>query len=46
MTDDLTYINPATHLPFTKEEFQHFARDYLGTRMIFWSPSTPWLNQK
>ena len=39
----LTYINPATQKPFTKEEFQQFGKDYLGTKIIFWSSSSPWL---
>jgi hypothetical protein len=42
----LTYINPATHKPFTKDEFQQFGRDYLGTKIIFWSASSPWLNAR
>jgi hypothetical protein len=42
----LTYQNPATKLPFTREEFVGFARDYLGVDIIFWSLSTPWLQGK
>ena len=42
----LTYINPATGGKFTKQEFQSFGRDYLGTRIIFWSTSSPWLRAK
>jgi len=42
----LTYTNPATHAKFTKDEFQSFGRDYLGTRLIFWSVSSPWLKEK
>ena len=39
----LTYKNPKTGKRFTKAEFETFARDYLGARIIFWSPSAPWL---
>ena len=41
----LTYTNPATRKPFTKAEFVDFAQNFLGANIIFWSPSTPWLNQ-
>ncbi len=41
----LTYRNPKTRRPFTKEEFIDFARDYLGANIIFWSPSSPWLRR-
>lgn len=41
----LTYINPKTNKPFTKAEFQDFGQNYLGTQIIFWSTSTPWLQQ-
>ncbi len=39
----LTYKNPSTARPFSREEFIRFATDYLGTDIIFWSASTPWL---
>ena len=39
----LTYVNPKTGKRFSKDEFQEFARDYLGANMIFWSTSSPWL---
>jgi hypothetical protein len=39
----LTYRNPATGKPFTREEFVAFARDYLGVDIIFWSVASPWL---
>jgi hypothetical protein len=39
----LTYRNPATKLPFTRDEFVEFARDYLGVNIIFWSAASPWL---
>lgn len=42
----LTYTNPATGRKFTKQEFQSFGRDYLGTHLIFWSTSSPWLRKK
>ncbi|RDJ11453.1 hypothetical protein [Rhizobium grahamii] len=41
----LTYRNPKTKKPFTKEEFTAFADDYLGADVIFWSTSTPWLRR-
>lgn len=40
----LTYTNPKTGTPFTREEFVTFAEDYLGVDIIFWSTQTPWLN--
>ncbi|WP_110751601.1 hypothetical protein [Phyllobacterium leguminum] len=39
----LTYKNPATGKPFTRQEFARFASDYLGADIIFWSAETPWL---
>jgi hypothetical protein len=42
----LTYTNPDTKKPFTREEFVAFARDYLGVDVIFWSVSSPWLADK
>jgi hypothetical protein len=39
----LTYTNPATGKPFTREEFTAFADSYLGVNIIFWSLSAPWL---
>jgi hypothetical protein len=41
----LTYKNPTTKKPFTKEEFTAFAQDYLGASVIFWSTATPWLKK-
>lgn len=40
----LTYKNPETGKPFSKEEFVQFAEDYLGADIIFWSTTSPgWL---
>jgi hypothetical protein len=39
----LTYTNPATGKPFTREEFVAFAEDYLGVDIIFWATTSPWL---
>ena len=39
----LTYTNPQTGKPFTRSEFEAFARDYLGVDIIFWSVTAPWL---
>lgn len=39
----LTYTNPKTKKPFTKDEFRDFARNYLGADIIFWSVAAPWL---
>ena len=39
----LTYTNPETKKPFTREEFVSFAEDYLGVNVIFWSTTSPWL---
>lgn len=41
----LTYKNPKSGKPFTREEFEGFATDYLGANVIFWSASTPWLTK-
>ncbi len=41
----LTYINPNTKKPFTKEEFIKFAEEYLGTNIIFWATESPWLSK-
>jgi len=41
----LTYTNPETGKRFMREEFIDFARDYLGTDVIFWSPDAAWLHQ-
>lgn len=40
----LTYRNPETGRPFTREQIVAFARDYLGVDIIFWTLSAPWLN--
>jgi hypothetical protein len=37
----LTYKNPKTGKPFTREEFVVFATDYLGADVVFWSVTTP-----
>lgn len=39
----LTYKNPKTRKPFTKEEFVEYAQNYLGVNIIFWSITSPWL---
>lgn len=39
----LTYTNPRTHKPFTRDEFTEYAEDYLGADIIFWSAESPWL---
>lgn len=41
----LTYINPKTKKPFTRNEFVSYAEHYLGVNIIFWSPLSPWLRQ-
>lgn len=39
----LTYTNPRTKKPFTRQEFTDYAEHYLGVDIIFWSASSPWL---
>lgn len=39
----LTYKNPKTGKPFTKDEFEAFAIGYLGADVVFWSTQSPWL---
>ena len=39
----LEYLNPQTGRPFTREEFERFAVDYLGVDIIFWTKDAPWL---
>jgi len=39
----LDYLNPQTGRPFTREEFESFALDYLGVDIIFWTRDAPWL---
>jgi len=41
----LTYTNPETRKPFTRDEFVAFAQDYLGVNVIFWSTTSPWLRE-
>ena len=41
----LTYTNPDTKKPFTREEFVSFAENYLGVDIIFWSTTAPWLRK-
>ncbi len=38
----LTYTNPETGKPFTREEFVAFAENYLGVDIIFWTTASPW----
>jgi hypothetical protein len=40
----LEYANPATGVPYTREEFTGFAA-YLGVDIIFWSKDSPWLRE-
>lgn len=42
----LTYTNPATGRPFTREEIVTFARDYLGADVVFWTAQAPWLREE
>lgn len=42
---DLAAINPNTSKPFTKEEFMGFAEKELGSQILFWAVSAPWLHQ-
>jgi len=39
----LTYTDPETKQPFTRERLEDFGRNYLGADIIFWSLSSPWL---
>jgi hypothetical protein len=39
----LTYRNPETGKPFTREDIVAFAQDYLGVDIIFWTTEAPWL---
>jgi hypothetical protein len=41
----LTYTNPETKKPFSREEFVAFAQDYLGANIIFWTTASPWLQE-
>lgn len=41
----LTYTNPDTNEPFTRAEFVAFADEYLGVDVIFWSATSPWLDE-
>ncbi len=41
----LSYTNPKTGKPFTRQEFSRFAEDYLGADILFWSPDSPWLKR-
>lgn len=41
---DLAAINPNTSKPFTKQEFTNFAVNNLGSQIIFWAESSPWLS--
>jgi hypothetical protein len=41
---DLAAINPKTKMPFTKDEFLEFAEKQLGSRILFWALSAPWLH--
>lgn len=42
---DLAAINPNTSKPFTKAEFTSFAEKQLGSKILFWALSSPWLHQ-
>ena len=42
----LDYLNPRTGRPFTREEFERFAVDYLGVDVIFWARNAPWLQSE
>jgi hypothetical protein len=39
----LTYTNPDTGKPYTRDEIVAFARDYLGVDIVFWTAGAPWL---
>jgi hypothetical protein len=38
----LSYTNPDTGKPFTRQDFIDFARDYLGVDIVFWTEAAPW----
>lgn len=42
---DLKEINPKTNKPFTKDEFVDYAVKELGSDVIFWALSSPWLSE-
>ena len=42
---DLNETNPDTQKPFTRQEFTDFAINCLGSDIIFWALSAPWLNE-
>ncbi|KAJ5195337.1 uncharacterized protein N7498_008775 [Penicillium cinerascens] len=42
---DLAATNPKTNKPFTKDEFLDFAEKQLGSQILFWALSAPWLHQ-
>ncbi|RBP61177.1 hypothetical protein [Brenneria salicis] len=42
----LSFINPQTKKPFTRQEFTQFAEEYLGNNIIFWSTRSLWLSRK
>jgi len=39
----LTYLDPTTSKPFTRDAFVAFAENYLGVDIIFWTTASPWL---
>lgn len=39
----LTYDSAKTGKPFTKDEFEAFATEYLEVDVVFWSMGAPWL---
>ena len=41
----LTYTDPATGKPFSRDQIVKFASDYLGVDIIFWTPEAPWLRR-
>lgn len=41
----LKKINPKTSKPFTKKEFVDYAVNELGSQIMFWALSSPWLRE-
>ena len=41
----LTYKNPRTKKPFSKDEFVKYAEDFLGADVVFWSSASPWIRK-
>ncbi|KHN97456.1 uncharacterized protein MAM_04471 [Metarhizium album ARSEF 1941] len=40
---DLSATSPNTSLPYTKDEFLDYAINHLGSKILFWATSAPWL---